>query len=97
MKIKLTEEQYNRLLVENDKDFLDGKVEFPHIGNKVNKFIVKLFNYIYEKKGRYTSSKERDIREIIDMYIDKHEMLKEFEDELEKHRSKITPGQVGEA
>lgn len=52
MKIKLTESQYNRLLLENDKSFLDGKVEFPHIGNKVNKFIVKLFNYIYDKEGR---------------------------------------------
>ena len=40
MKIKLTESQYNKLLLENDKDFLDGKVKFPNIGNKVNKFIV---------------------------------------------------------
>ena len=66
MKIKLTEEQYNRLLVENDKKFLDGKVEFPHIGNKVNKFIVKLFNYIYEKRGDTPlNHQERDIREIM--------------------------------
>ena len=50
MKIKLTEEQYNRLLVENDKDFLEGEVNFRHVGNKINKFIVKLFN-ILKKKG----------------------------------------------
>ena len=43
MKIKLTEEQYNRLLVENDKDFLDGYINFKHIGNKVTPFIVRLF------------------------------------------------------
>jgi len=49
MKIKLTEEQYNRLLVENDKDFLDGDVNFKHIGNKVTPFIVKLFNIIAKK------------------------------------------------
>ena len=49
MKIKLTEEQYNRLLVENEKDFLDGDVNFKHIGNKVTPFIVKLFNIINEK------------------------------------------------
>ena len=49
MKIKLTEEQYNRLLVENDKDFLDGQVNFKHIGNKVSPFIVRLFNIINEK------------------------------------------------
>jgi len=49
MKIKLTEEQYNRLLVEDDKDFLDGAINFKHIGNKVSPFIVKLFNIINEK------------------------------------------------
>ncbi len=49
MKIKLTEEQYKRLLVENDKDFLDGAINFKHIGNKVSPFIVKLFNIINEK------------------------------------------------
>ena len=65
MKIKLTEEQYNRLLVENDKSFLDGDAEFPHIENKVNKFVVKLFNYIHQKEGRYQPSKNRDIHNII--------------------------------
>jgi len=65
MKIKLTEYQYKRLLVENDKDFLDGKVEFPHIENKVNKFVVKLFNYIHQKEGPYVPSKNRDIHTII--------------------------------
>jgi len=65
MKIKLTEEQYNRLLVENDKSFLEGKVEFTHIGNVVNKFIVKLFNYIYEKVGPYTIHNQREIRQIM--------------------------------
>ncbi len=49
MKIKLTEEQYKRLLVENEKDFLDGDVNFKHIGNKVTPFIVKLFNIIAKK------------------------------------------------
>ena len=51
MKIKLKESQYKRLLVENDKDFLDGEVSFRHIGNKVSKFIIKLYNYLYQKKG----------------------------------------------
>jgi hypothetical protein len=65
MKIKLTEGQYKRLLVENDKSFLDGKVDFPHIGNKVNKFIVKLFNYIHQKVGPFTQSNRNDIKDII--------------------------------
>ena len=37
------------------------------------------------------------IKDIIDSIIERHADLKEFEDELEKHRDKITPGQVGEA
>ena len=61
MKIKLTESQYSRLLVENDKSFLDGDVQFPNIGNKVSKFIVKLFNYIYKKIGSYEVHKSQDI------------------------------------
>jgi len=65
MKIKLTEDQYKRLLVENDKSFLDGKVEFPHISNVVNKFIVKLFNYLHQKVGPYTIHKQREIRQIM--------------------------------
>ena len=44
MKIRLTESQYSRLLKEDDKDFLDGMVNFKTIGNKVNFAIAKLFN-----------------------------------------------------
>ena len=37
------------------------------------------------------------IRDIIDNILERHEKLREFEKELEKHRDKITPGQVGES
>ena len=46
MRIKLLESQYSRLLKENDKDFLDGNVNFKEIGNKVDKFIIKCYNFI---------------------------------------------------
>ena len=46
MRIKLRESQYSRLLKENDKDFLDGTVNFKEIGNKVDKFIMKCYNFI---------------------------------------------------
>ena len=36
------------------------------------------------------------LKDIIDNIIERHDSLKEFEDELEKHKDKITPGQVGE-
>ena len=59
MRVKLTEEQYNRLLKENDKDFLNGTVNFKEIGNKVDKFIIKCFKYL---KRQYTNFKQlRDV------------------------------------
>jgi len=37
------------------------------------------------------------LKDIIDDILDRHNDLKEFEDELKKHKDKITPGQVGES
>ena len=39
----------------------------------------------------------RHIKELLDEYMDKHKDLKEFEEELKKHKDKLTPGQVGES
>jgi hypothetical protein len=58
MKVKLSEEQYNRLLVENDKDFLDGNVNFREIGNKVDKFIIKCYNFIRKQYPNFTQLKD---------------------------------------
>ena len=59
MRIKLRESQYSRLLKENDKDFLDGNVNFKEIGNKVDKFIIKCFNFI--RKQYPTFKQLRDL------------------------------------
>ena len=45
-----------------------------------------------EKMGRTEA-----LKDIIDDILDRHNDLKEFEDELKKHRDQITPGQVGES
>ena len=37
------------------------------------------------------------IKELIDDILERHSNLKEFEDELKKHKDQITPGQVGES
>ena len=37
------------------------------------------------------------LKELIDDILDRHSELKEFQEELEKHKDKITPGQVGES
>ena len=52
MKIRLTESQYKRLLKEDDKDFLDGEVNFKTIGNKVNLAIAKLF-VMMQREGKF--------------------------------------------
>ena len=41
--------------------------------------------------------KTEGLKELIDDILDRHADLKEFEDELKKHKDKITPGQVGES
>ena len=45
-----------------------------------------------ERMGRTAA-----LKDIIDDIIERHSDLKEFEDELKKHKDKITPGQVGES
>tara|TARA_E500000331_G_scaffold9980_1_gene9262 strand:- start:388 stop:759 length:372 start_codon:yes stop_codon:yes gene_type:complete len=37
------------------------------------------------------------LKVLLDEFMDKREGLKEFEEELQKHKDKLTPGQVGEA
>ena len=37
------------------------------------------------------------IKELIDDILDRQSDLREFEEELKKHKDKITPGQVGES
>ena len=54
------------------------------------------------EKESSSSHKERikrteGIKELIDDILERHSDLKEFEDELKKHKDKITPGQVGES
>ena len=43
------------------------------------------------------SSKIKSLRELIDEFMDKQKDLKEFEDELEKHKDELTPGTIGES
>ena len=58
MRVKLTEEQYNRLLKENDKDFLDGRVNFKEIGNKIDRFIIRCFKFIKRKYSHFRQLSE---------------------------------------
>ena len=42
-------------------------------------------------------SRTTALKDIIDDILERQSDLKEFEDELKKHKDKITPGQVGES
>ena len=42
-------------------------------------------------------SRTEGLKDLIDDILERHSDLKEFEDELKKHKDKITPGQVGES
>jgi len=57
MKIRLTESQYKRLLSEDNKSFLDGQVNFRNIGNKVDGFVAKCFEYIFKLTKNPSPSK----------------------------------------
>ena len=61
MKIRLTESQYKRLLKEDDKEFLDGDVDFANIDNKVTPVIAKIFmmlkNKNFQPNNKYLSYK----------------------------------------
>jgi hypothetical protein len=60
MKIRLTESQYKRLLKEDDEHFLDGAYSFKNIGNKIDRYIAKLFAKLnqegFEKSTEFLDS-----------------------------------------
>ena len=43
------------------------------------------------------SSKMKELKELVNEFMDKQQDLKEFEEELEKNKDKLTPGTIGES
>ncbi len=43
------------------------------------------------------SSKMEELKELVEEFMDKQQDLKEFEEELEKNKDKLTPGTIGES
>ena len=50
-----------------------------------------------EKRKSLNSKRMKQLKELVDEFMDKHEDLKELEKELKKNKDKLTPGQAGEA
>ena len=52
---------------------------------------------IISKSEQVRSERIRHIKEIVEEYMGKQKGLKEFEEELKKHKNEITPGTIGES
>ena len=44
-----------------------------------------------------SSSRNSKLKALLDDFLERREELKEFEEELKKHKDKLTPGQIGES
>ena len=49
------------------------------------------------KSEEIRSERIQHIKEMVEEYMSKQKGLKEFEEELEKHKEEITPGTIGES
>ena len=56
-----------------------------------------VFKTPLSKEDEKKMKKFENLKEILDKFMDKKKDLVEFEEELKKHKDKLTPGQVGEA
>ena len=78
-------------------------------GNSIVKFLAQLDLEVddlgYQEVGApkindnkiIDSKRMKDIKELVDEFMEKRKDLKELEEELKKHKDELTPGQTGEA
>ena len=51
----------------------------------------------YSEEEKKKMKKAKELKEVLNEFMDKRKDLKEFEDELKKHKDMLTPGQIGES
>ena len=51
----------------------------------------------YSEEEKKKMKKAKELKEVLNEFMDKRKDLKEFEKELKKHKDMLTPGQVGDA
>lgn len=51
----------------------------------------------YSEEEKKKMKKAKELKEVLNEFMDKRKDLKEFEDELKKHKDMLTPGQIGDA
>ena len=78
-------------------------------GNQIVKFLSKIdiedvideFEDItsppISEQEKLRSNKMQELKELVEDFMDRHAELKEFEEELKKHKDDLTPGTIGES
>ena len=78
-------------------------------GNSVVKFLSKIdieelddeFENIssppISESEKLRSNKMQELKELVEDFMERRDELKEFEEELKKHKKDLTPGQIGES
>ena len=51
----------------------------------------------FEINNSKTNEKMLELKELVEEFKNRHKDLKELEEELKKHKDKLTPGQIGES
>ena len=92
-----------------EADNRDYIIKLIKQGNQIVKFLQNIeiedVTDSFEELTAPTMSKSEEVRseriqhikEIVEEYMSQHNELKEFEEELKKHKEEITPGTIGES
>ena len=90
----------------DNRDFI---IKLVKQGNQIVKFLSKIeieditddFDELMpptlSKTDEERSERIQHIKELVEDYMSKQKGLKEFEEELKKHKEEITPGTIGES
>ena len=90
----------------DNRDFI---IKLVKQGNQIVKFLSnieiedvtddfdELTSPMLSKADEERSEKIQHIKEVVEKYMSKQKGLKEFEEELRKHKEEITPGTIGES
>ena len=92
-----------------EADNRDIIIKLVKQGNQIVKFLKQLelhevsdeFESItsppMSESEKLRSGKMQELKELVEEFMDKQKDLKEFEEELEKHKDELTPGTIGES
>ena len=92
-----------------EADNRDIIIKLVKQGNQIVKFLKQLelhevsdeFESItsppMSESEKLRSGKMQELKELVEEFMDKQQDLKEFEEELEKNKDKLTPGTIGES